>query len=188
MRGPRKGDSGRSAPSREPAVSDEERRLFEQAMKDVRPLPVDPRRRVPPVPARPTTEPPRANASGVSTTSLSIEESGEQVTALAAGVDRRLLRRLRAGDVAVEATLDLHGLSQEAAVRALEKFIESGGRRCVLVIHGRGQHSGAAGPVLARATRDCLAGPRLRSRLLAFVSAPPALGGAGALLVLLRKG
>jgi DNA-nicking Smr family endonuclease len=55
------------------------------------------------------------------------------------------------------------------------------------VIHGRGLHSGAAGPALRDCVLDALAAGPLACRLLAAVTAPPALGGPGAALLLLRR-
>jgi DNA-nicking Smr family endonuclease len=108
----------------------------------------------------------------------------------APGIDRRLLRRLRDGDYPIEAQLDLHGRAREEAEQILERFIalsQSQGRRCVLVIHGRGLNSGDAGPVLRDATQRILGGSRVGRAVLAFTLAAPAQGGEGATLVLLRQ-
>jgi DNA-nicking Smr family endonuclease len=115
--------------------------------------------------------------------------SGERLEGRAPGIDRKLLRRLRAGAFEVELRIDLHGLLAAEAresVRAalLEACAE--GRRCALVIHGRGLHS-AAEPVLKRTLPDWLAEPPLAERVMAFASATPEHGGAGATYVLLRK-
>src|SRR3954467_1940349 len=78
-----------------------------------------------------------------------VEEAGETWTARANGIDRRFTSRLRTGALPVEARIDLHGRSREEALRTLERFVEgatAGGRRCVLVIHGRGLHSSGEGP------------------------------------------
>jgi DNA-nicking Smr family endonuclease len=57
----------------------------------------------------------------------------------------------------------------------------------VLVIHGRGHRSGPQGPVLRERLIEALLAPPLASALLAAVTAPPALGGPGAALLLLRR-
>ena len=62
-----------------------------------------------------------------------------------------------------------------------------GGKRCVLLVHGRGLHSPDQLPVLKEALLGWLAGGRFGRLVLAFCSARPADGGAGALYVLLRR-
>jgi DNA-nicking Smr family endonuclease len=104
-----------------------------------------------------------------------------------AGIDRRNAERLRRGRYPVEARLDLHGLTQEEAHRALSEFVASrraAGKRCVLVITGHGHSSGG---ILKSAAPRWLAEPSLRRHVLALAPARPQHGGAGALYVLLRR-
>jgi DNA-nicking Smr family endonuclease len=54
----------------------------------------------------------------------------------------------------------------------------------VRVIHGKGLHSKAAAPVLGSIVEQDL---RRRSEVLAYASAPPTMGGTGAVLVLLSR-
>ena len=106
------------------------------------------------------------------------------------GLDPGLVRRLRRGDYAVERTLDLHGLAREEARGAVERFLRESrlvGTRCVLLVHGRGRHSSDQLPVLKEALHGWLAEGRFGRQVLAFSSARPADGGAGALYVLLRR-
>jgi DNA-nicking Smr family endonuclease len=103
------------------------------------------------------------------------------------GVDRRTAERLRRGQMPVEARLDLHGLTQAEAHRALCGFIAGArlaGKRCVLIITGHGRMSGG---VLKAATPRWLAEPGLRAHVLTIAPARPQHGGAGALYVLLRR-
>ena len=78
-----------------------------------------------------------------------------------AGIDRANAERLKRGLHPIEARLDLHGLTQAEAHRELVDFVEAsyrGGRRCVLVITGRGL--GPDGPgVLKSAVPRWLAKP-----------------------------
>ena len=56
-------------------------------------------------------------------------------------IDRRTAERLRRGQIAIEATIDLHGFTQDEAFVAIETFLAESvqaGRRCVLVITGKG--------------------------------------------------
>jgi DNA-nicking Smr family endonuclease len=104
-----------------------------------------------------------------------------------AGVDRATADRLRRGRRPVEASLDLHGMTQAEAHRALAAFIAGSratGRRCVLVITGHGRLSGG---VLKAAVPRWLDEPDLRRAVLAIAPARPQHGGAGALYVLLRR-
>jgi len=104
-----------------------------------------------------------------------------------AGVDRATAERLKRGRYQVEARLDLHGMTQAEAHRALAGFVgrsRAAGRRCVLVITGHGRMTGG---VLKSAVPRWLAEPGLRPDVLAITPAQPRAGGDGALYVLLRR-
>jgi len=122
---------------------------------------------------------------------FAVEIVGETWTARANGIDRKLVRRLGAGQLGVEARIDLHGRSRDESTRGLERFVAqalAAGQRAVLVIHGRGLHSSGEGPTLRDVVREALTGGPLGAHVLACSSAPPALGGPGATLVWLRRG
>jgi DNA-nicking Smr family endonuclease len=119
-----------------------------------------------------------------------IADSDEYIEGVAEGIDRRLLRRLRAGDYAVQAHVDLHGLTRDEAKEKVGRFIvdsRRAGRRCVLIVHGRGLHSKDQIPVLKQALRGWLERGHLARSVLAFATARPADGGAGAVYALLRR-
>jgi DNA-nicking Smr family endonuclease len=106
------------------------------------------------------------------------------------GLDREVVRRLRLGDYPVEGRLDLHGLAREEAQGAVNRFLREsrlGGKRCLLLVHGRGLHSADQQPVLKEALHGWLTTGRFGRQVLAFATARPADGGAGALYVLLRR-
>lgn len=106
-----------------------------------------------------------------------------------AGVDRRTVERMRRGKLPIDARLDLHGHYQDAAHAELNAFISScaaSGCRLVLVITGKGSVSEGGG-VLRRRLPDWLNQPACRPHVLAFASARPEHGGAGAFYVLLRR-
>ncbi|HEU5176994.1 MAG TPA: Smr/MutS family protein [Burkholderiales bacterium] len=106
-------------------------------------------------------------------------DGGEPLKFLRSGHSPDLLRRLRRGYWPVEDELDLHGLNRVQAARAISGFLDqAAGMRCVLIVHGRGLG------VLRETLRATL--PE-RAEVLAFVEAPPAQGGAGAALVLLKS-
>ena len=117
-------------------------------------------------------------------------------------VDSRNLERFRKGKMPIEGRVDLHGMNQHEAHRALERFIvaaHGAGKRCVLVITGKGDRE--RGKAEAQ-TQDWLA-PRagvLRERVpqwledeplgplvLQITQAQAQDGGSGALYVLLRR-
>jgi DNA-nicking Smr family endonuclease len=86
--------------------------------------------------------------------------------------------------------VDLHGLGTEAAKEALERFLVESrrrGHRCVLVVHGRGLHSKDQVPVIKERMGAWLSRGRLSKIVLAFATARPTDGGAGASYVLLRR-
>ena len=86
--------------------------------------------------------------------------------------------------------IDLHGKTESAAKEALTAFITDSvrkGLRTVLVVHGRGLRSPGGHPVLKRATVNWLSQSALAGYVLAFATARPTDGGAGATYVLLRR-
>jgi DNA-nicking Smr family endonuclease len=105
------------------------------------------------------------------------------------GIDRANAERLKRGLHPIEGRLDLHGLTQAEAHRALAGFIHKSRdacRRCVLVITGRG--FGPTGPgILKLAVPRWLEEAGLRRYILAIAPAQPRDGGAGALYLLLRR-
>jgi DNA-nicking Smr family endonuclease len=119
-----------------------------------------------------------------------ISDSDEYIEGIAPGLDRRLLARLRRGDFAVQGDIDLHGLTKEEARIRVEAFVHDSrgrGRRCVLIVHGRGLNSKDQIPVLKEAVRLWLTRGRISRGVLAFATARPTDGGAGAVYVLLRR-
>ena len=126
--------------------------------------------------------------SGVGTFELTETEEYTEGTRL--GLDPRLVTRLRRGEFAVQAHIDLHGMIQADAKLALEEFIVNSvrkGLRTVLIVHGRGLRSPGGTPVLKHATSQWLSHGHMGGYVLAFATARPADGGAGAMYVLLRR-
>jgi DNA-nicking Smr family endonuclease len=121
---------------------------------------------------------------------LDLADSDERIEGAAPGLDIRILRRLRAAHYAIEAHLDLHGLTREEAKKELAKFMEESrrrARRLVLIVHGRGLHSKDQIPVLKAGLQIWLSRGRIGRHVLAFTSAQRHDGGAGAVYVLLRR-
>lgn len=114
------------------------------------------------------------------------------------GVDGRTAERLRRGQLTIEARIDLHGMTQADAHRALAAFVTGSyraGRRVLLVITGKGKRSDGAEAlgktqqtgVIRRALPGWLNGPDLRPLVLAFARAQPRDGGDGAFYILLKR-
>lgn len=111
------------------------------------------------------------------------------------GVDRRTAERLRRGLLPVGARLDLHGLTREQARVALNAFIAKSakqGKRCLLVITGKGTRAGVeegwrGEGVLRDAVPRWLNESPNRDKILAISHAQPKDGGDGALYVLLKR-
>jgi DNA-nicking Smr family endonuclease len=102
------------------------------------------------------------------------------------GLSRQTLRRLRHGEWLIQAELDLHGLTKIEAKIEMAEFLHEckrRGVRCIRVIHGKGLGSPNKEPVLKLHVRHWLT---QRDEVLAYVSARPADGGNGAVVVLLR--
>lgn len=107
-----------------------------------------------------------------------------------AGIDKRTAQRLRRGKLPVEARIDLHGLTQQEAFRALAAFLagaQRAGRRCVLVVTGKGLRPDGRVGVLRENVPRWLNQEPNRGRVLAFNHASVKDGGEGALYVLLRR-
>lgn len=177
-------------------VTDDERRLFRDAMRGVRRLRVTgpvhdatrPKR-------RPKAAFTRADRLEVLADSLAdlrqplapVIESGEEILYRGPRVNEHVFRSLRRGHFRVEAELDLHGLTAEQARRELRQFLAAAldrDVRVVRIVHGKGLRSGQRGPVLRALVNDML---RRLSAVLAFASAREVDGGTGACLVLLQR-
>jgi DNA-nicking Smr family endonuclease len=198
-------DSPRETPDacarRDPGpVVKEDERLFREAMAGVdrieRPAP----RPRPPGPlAKPSRRPLTEEdleaytqlvdlVSGEGT--FDIQYGDEYMEGAVVGVDPGLLRKLREGEFSHQTHLDLHGMTTDEARIAVDRFIMASmlrGLRCVLIIHGRGLNSRDQIPVLKQHLSSWLNRGRLKRLVLAFATARPCDGGAGALYVLLRK-
>jgi DNA-nicking Smr family endonuclease len=173
--------------------------LFQSAMAGVTPLKARARERVegplPAVPERPVTHPDAEALAELDdlvngSAPFDITDGDDYIEGVAVGVDPRLVRRLRAGEFVYQAHLDLHGMTSEQARPRVESFLTQAyqnGKRCVLIIHGRGRNSKDQIPVLKSRLTVWLARGQWARLVLAFTSARACDGGAGALYVLLRR-
>ena len=159
------------------SVSAEEAKLWRSAMRNV--TPYRPQPALPEPPAPPAPLPVAAELVPVALPAAPVERRPN-------GIDRQTFRQLSKGERTVEAMIDLHGMTLQAAHSALRRFIElqSGmGRRCLLVITGKG------GPDRPSKLRQevPLWLETWSPPVLAVTSAQPKHGGGGALYVLLQR-
>lgn len=100
--------------------------------------------------------------------------------------NRRHEKQVRRGRLEADATLDLHGLTQAEAERALNNFIlrqyEVGARR-LIVVTGKGK---AGEGVLKKRFLDWLHGAEIRSVISGYSEAHIRHGGGGAFYVFLK--
>jgi DNA-nicking Smr family endonuclease len=183
----------------EPVAPPDAEALFQQAVAGVQPL--DPRERervagpLPASPGRTVTDPDAEALAELcdivgGNAPFDISDTDEHVEGAIVGLDPRLLRRLRKGEFAYQAHLDLHGLTADEARPVVERFLRDAhlaGKRCVLIVHGRGRNSKDHVPVLKSRLMTWLARGQWSRLILAFSSARPYDGGTGALYVLLRR-
>lgn len=168
---------------------EEERKLFEREMAGVRPLTLGGPEVI--FERHPDSRKPQPREGGHRpSTQMTIEEKNGQIWGHADGVSQATMRKLAKGEFPVSATCNLHGYRKETARHRVSHFLmesQQGGRHVVLIVCGRGLHSGQLPPVLRSVALDVL-GKAIRDGLvLAVVQAPPRLGGEGAWLVMLRK-
>lgn len=120
---------------------------------------------------------------------VAIEEDGF-VEGLRRDAPVEALGALRREQLRVDATLDLHGLREALVEDRLARWLREQhkkGARRVLVVHGKGLHSSDGIAVLRDAVLRVLEASIATPLVLAFASAPPAMGGTGATLVELAK-
>jgi DNA-nicking Smr family endonuclease len=123
-------------------------------------------------------------------THFDVTDTREYVEGTVSGLDPRLMKRLRRGEFAWQAFLDLHGMTTAEARPVVSDFVVESlraGQRCVLIVHGRGHNSKDRTPVLKERLIGWLSRGALSNAVLAFTTARPHDGGAGALYVLLRR-
>ena len=103
------------------------------------------------------------------------------------GVQDGQLRKLKAGQVPFEGSLDLHGMSVEKAREILWDFFAEAARmevRCVRVTHGKAARTDGKRPMIKSHVNTWL---RQHPQVLGFTSCTARHGGTGAVYVLLKR-
>ena len=111
-------------------------------------------------------------------------------------IDGKTARRMKRCEYKIEATLDLHGKTENLAYEAVINFIKQSylqNKRCVMIITGKGINKNSNENILSEKgklkerTPIWLNSEQLRPLILCFIHPSPNLGGTGALYILLRK-
>jgi DNA-nicking Smr family endonuclease len=180
---------------RKRALSEEERALWDSVAKQTKPLRKKPRiARKPaasseaetPVAAKPATSP------GPFPSAKIPRAPRPEAPPPLAPLGRRERSQLSRGRKEIDARLDLHGMTQMHAHRALSGFLHRAHREgltFVLVITGKGRATAAESErgVLRRQVPQWLSLPEFRSLVVGFEEAHIGHGGEGALYVRIRR-
>lgn len=103
------------------------------------------------------------------------------------GVQEGQMRKLKAGQIPFEGSLDLHGLSVEKARELLWDFLAEACKfeiRCVRVTHGKAARTDGRRPLIKSHVNTWL---RQHPQVLGFTSCLPRHGGTGAIYLMLKR-
>jgi DNA-nicking Smr family endonuclease len=180
-------------PRRKRSLSEEERALWEDVAKQIKPLRKKPRAAKPQAvsveAATPVAAKPAAPARPLPLAKA--PRPAKPQTPPLAPLGRRERSQLSRGRKEIEARLDLHGMTQIRAHLALSGFLQrahSNGLTFVLVITGKGKMGAEAERgVLRRQVPQWLNLPEFRTLVVGFEEAHIGHGGEGALYVRIRR-
>jgi DNA-nicking Smr family endonuclease len=172
------------------SLSEEERALWDSVAKQIKPLRKKPRAaRSAPAQAGDHAAKPAATPRPVP--AVQPPKPSKPAAPPLASLGRRERARLSRGKSEIEARLDLHGMTQTRAQRALFGFLQRAhhdGLTFVLVITGKGKIGAEAERgVLRRQVPQWLGLPEFRSLVVGFEEAHIGHGGEGALYVRIRR-
>lgn len=169
-----------------------ESELFRRSVGDVTPVKHD---RVQPQSNRPAPEAAQRIADEAAVIKEMAEgffdteaaETGDELLYKTPGIQDKVFRKLRRGQFAIAAELDLHGYTVQHAKDSLSGFLKESvarNRRCVRIIHGKGLRSRQGRPTIKSRIGKWL---QQRQEVLAYCSARQVDGGTGAIYVLLKN-
>jgi len=176
-------------PRRKRALTEEERALWETVAKQIKPLRKRPRAARPEAVEVAAGSNPAASPKPI--VSATIARAPKPEPPPLAPLGRRERSQLSRGRKEIDARLDLHGMTQTRAHRALSGFLQrahSDGLTFVLVITGKGKMGAdSERGVLRRQVPQWLGLPEFRSLVVGFEEAHIGHGGEGALYVRIRR-
>jgi DNA-nicking Smr family endonuclease len=174
------------------ALSEEERELWDLVAKQVKPL-KKLRATKTHAAAKPEMSPAAPVAKHLASprpvAATPVPRAAKPAVPPLAPLGKRERTKLSRGRSEIDARLDLHGMTQMRAHRALVGFLQRAhfdGLTFVLVITGKGRSGGESG-VLRRQVPEWLSLPELRSFVVGFEEAHIGHGGEGALYVRIRR-
>ena len=182
-----------ASPATESLLPPDDAALFAEAVSGAAPVRAKGRDMVPvPVALPPRKQHPDRHLENLlaGKVEFALEYSDEFIEGHVMGLDPLVQSKLRAGQYSPEGHLDLHGQNMEQAYASLVRFIKTAyqdGKRQVLLITGRGKNSPGGDAVLRERVQSWLTRDPFKRVTLAFCTAQPRDGGAGALYLLLRK-
>ena len=103
------------------------------------------------------------------------------------GVQEAQMRKLKAGQIPFDGSLDLHGMTVEKAREQLWDFLAEACKfeiRCVRVTHGKSARRDGKRPLIKSHVNTWL---RQHPQVLGFASCVPRHGGTGAVYVVLKR-
>ncbi len=179
-------------PRRKRALSEEERALWESVARQAKPLRNKPRIANSHAPSKAEAQTSaKAMAHPKSAIPVAAPPPKKPVVPPLAPIGRRERSQLSKGKKEIEARLDLHGMTQARAHRALSGFLHQShgdGLTFVLVITGKGKIGAESERgVLRRQVPQWLSQPEFRTLVVGFEEAHIGHGGAGALYVRIRR-
>lgn len=172
--------------------TDNEHSLFQEAVKDARPIKtnrvVHPTKKPKPVPKQFMRDERQALVDSLSDHFIPAHEleSGEELLYLRDGQSPIVLNKLRRGKWVIQAHIDLHGLISDEARAYVSEFISDCKKksiRCVRIVHGKGLGSRNKEPILKNKLRGWL---MQKDEVIAYAQAKQQDGGSGAVVVLLK--
>ncbi len=179
-------------PRRKRALSEEERALWESVARQAKPLRNKPRISDSHAPSKAEAQTAaKAMAHPKSAIPVAAPPPKKPVVPPLAPIGRRERSQLSKGKKEIEARLDLHGMTQARAHRALSGFLHQShgdGLTFVLVITGKGKIGAESERgVLRRQVPQWLSQPEFRTLVVGFEEAHIGHGGVGALYVRIRR-
>ncbi len=177
-------------------ITDEDLQFFRNEVADVRPLKAE--KRVETIKNKPSVKPrslqndfedDNSAEPGLLSDPVDLRDAAVDDILFFArpGIQQKLQRKLRRGELPIEEELDLHGYTVEEAKTAIQDFLHECKRqqiRYIRIIHGKGFRSENKIPVLKTHVAYWL--PQ-HPDILAFASALPHDGGTGAIYVIIKS-
>lgn len=166
--------------------------LFKEAVKDARPILIEPLHiyspKPKPIPKQFILDEQQALRDSLSDNFIPAHEleTGEELLYLRDGHAPDILSKLRRGHWVIQGAIDLHGLISDEARAYVALFLndcKKRGIRCVRIVHGKGLGSYNREPVLKHKLRSWL---MQRDEVIAYAEARKQDGGSGAVIVLLK--